>query len=120
MLDQFARVLAPDGDLIVVTPTEHHLRPLVDRLGLLSVDADKERRIEESLSGHFTEVDRDTVEFAMTLAGESVAAVVGMGPSARHVDPEETRGRMAGITETVTASFRLSSFRHLSRSRSFS
>jgi 23S rRNA (guanine745-N1)-methyltransferase len=114
---EFARVLAPDGGLIVVTPTERHLRPLVDRLGLLTVDAEKERRVEESLAGRFVEVDRETVEFAMTLGGEDIAAVVGMGPNARHVDPDVLRGRMAGTTQRVTASFRVSSFTRTATSR---
>ncbi|MFI0423094.1 putative RNA methyltransferase [Spongiactinospora sp. 9N601] len=81
---EFARVLRPGGRLVVATPGPAHLSPLVDRLGLLSVDEEKERRVGESLRGLFAERARHRVEFAMRLDAAAVAAVVGMGPSAWH------------------------------------
>ena len=39
---EFRRILRPGGAVIVVTPAREHLSPLVDELGLLSVDAEKE------------------------------------------------------------------------------
>ncbi|MGW4425625.1 putative RNA methyltransferase [Streptosporangium sp. NPDC004631] len=110
---EFARVLRGDGTLIVVTPTSRHLAPLVERLGLLSVDESKERRVAESLGGHFLETGRGLHEFGMTLERGAVAAVVGMGPSAWHTDPGAMRTKIMELPETseVAASFRLSTFR---------
>lgn len=110
---EFARVLRGDGTLIVVTPTSRHLAPLVERLGLLSVDESKERRTAESLGGHFLETGRSLHEFGMTLEREAVEAVVGMGPSAWHTDPGAMRTKIMELPETseVAASFRLSTFR---------
>ncbi|WP_371781537.1 putative RNA methyltransferase [Streptosporangium subroseum] len=117
---EFARVLKDDGELIVVTPTSRHLAPLVERLGLLSVDESKERRVAESLSDHFLEAGRSTHEFEMALGHETIEAVVGMGPSAWHTDREVMRRKITELPETtnVVASFRMSIFQtHLRSSR---
>ncbi|MFD0889645.1 23S rRNA methyltransferase, partial [Streptosporangium algeriense] len=109
---EFARILAPDGTLVVVTPTSRHLEPLVERLGLLSVDQDKERRVADSLGDRFAEVGRSLHEFGMTLGRDAVEAVVGMGPSAWHTDSHAMRARIADLPESseVTASFHMSIF----------
>jgi 23S rRNA (guanine745-N1)-methyltransferase len=115
---EFARVLKDDGTLIVVTPTPSHLAPLVERLGLLSVDESKERRVAESLSDHFLETGRSLHEFEMTLGHEAIEAVVGMGPSAWHTDKEVMRRKITKLPETgnVLASFRMSIFQPHPRS----
>lgn len=112
---EFARVLRDDGALVVVTPTARHLAPLVERLGLLSVDESKERRVAESLGGHFVEAGQSVHEFEMALGHEAVEAVVGMGPSAWHTAPEDMRRKIMELPKTsyVTASFRMSTFKHL-------
>jgi len=84
---EFRRVLAPGGALIVVTPTPRHLAELVTVLGLVSVDADKSRRLDEKLGADFTLESSITVEHVCDLRHEDVAALVAMGPSARHTDP---------------------------------
>ncbi|MER6825212.1 putative RNA methyltransferase [Streptosporangium sp. NPDC000563] len=110
---EFARVLKGEGELVVVTPTPRHLAPLVERLGLLSVDDSKERRVTESLNEHFVETDRSLLAFEMRLGHDAVEAVVGMGPSAWHTDTEVMRGRIGGLPEMspVEASFRMSTFK---------
>src|SRR2546429_3123925 len=52
---EFARVLAPDGVLLVVTPTGDHMGELVSALGLLTVDPAKEERVAAGLAPWFTE-----------------------------------------------------------------
>ncbi|MFJ2028285.1 putative RNA methyltransferase [Streptosporangium sp. NPDC087985] len=112
---EFARVLGDDGVLIVVTPTSRHLEPLVERLGLLSVDDSKERRVAESLGGYFLETGQSVHEFGMTLGHGAIEAVVGMGPSAWHTEREVMRRKIMKLPETncVTASFRMSTFQPL-------
>ncbi|WP_432928580.1 putative RNA methyltransferase [Microbispora sp. CA-135349] len=107
--EEFARVLRPGGTLVVVTPAPGHLSPLVERLGLLSVDEDKERRLEESLGGRFARIGEETEEIALTLGHDEVEAVVGMGPSAWHTRPEELAAKIAALPDPVpvTASFRV-------------
>lgn len=84
---EFARVLAPGGALVVVTPTPRHLRELVDTLGLLEVDARKEERLDRELGEHFAERERREVEFGMRLDREALGLLVAMGPSAHHAGP---------------------------------
>ncbi|WP_436758748.1 putative RNA methyltransferase [Streptosporangium sp. V21-05] len=111
---EFARVLKGDGELVVVTPTSRHLSPLVERLGLLSVDDSKERRVAESLNDHFVETGRSALAFEMALGHDAVGAVVGMGPSAWHTDTEVMRRKIVELPEMclVEASFRMSIFKH--------
>jgi 23S rRNA (guanine745-N1)-methyltransferase len=112
---EFARVLKPGGKLIVVTPGPGHLGELVDRLGLLSVDEDKDRRLAGTLGGHFAQAARATLTTELSLRHEAVEAVVGMGPSAWHLDPATLRREIAELPEplAVHASFRLTTWNPL-------
>lgn len=106
---EFARILRPGGMLVVATPGPGHLRPLVDRLGLLTVDEDKERRLEETLGGRFALAVRDEVEITLSLGHEAVRAVVGMGPSAWHTRTGDLAAKTANLPDPVqvTAAFRI-------------
>ena len=106
---ELARVLAPGGTLLVVTPNQAHLRELVDALGLVTVDEDKDRRVETSLGAAFTRTGAQRLEWTMTLDHVAVESLVGMGPSAWHAG----NNRAARLTELpapvqVTASVTLS------------
>ena len=107
-----ARVLAPDGALLAVTPTTRHLYELVGPLGLLSVPDDKEDRVDAQLASDFTLSDRRTVEYAMFLTRDEAAQIVRMGPSAWHVDEESVGERLATLPDplAVTASVTLSRY----------
>lgn len=98
---EFARLLAPGGHLLVVTPAPGHLGELIDRLGLLSVDEEKDRRLAATLSGHFRQIAQIPVETEITLDHAAVEAVVGMGPSAWHTDPGVLRERVGGLPEHI-------------------
>jgi 23S rRNA (guanine745-N1)-methyltransferase len=109
---EFARILAPDGVLIVVTPTGDHMGELVAALGLLTVDPAKEERVAASLEPWFTERATEIREKPLLLTRAEVAGLVGMGPSAWHLDPGELSARIAPLPEpvAVTARVRLSSY----------
>lgn len=98
---EFARVLAPDGALVVATPTERHLAELIGPLGMVSVDRRKEERLASTLSGHFQRGEDQLVECEMALSRGDVRAVALMGPSAHHIDPAETRQRTAALAEPI-------------------
>jgi 23S rRNA (guanine745-N1)-methyltransferase len=112
---EFSRVLRPGGTLIVVTPTPRHLVPLVDRLGLLSVDESKSRRVEDALGAHFTETGHVIEESDMRLDHQSVETVVGMGPSAWHTDPVALKEEISRLPDpmAVKMSCRISVFRKI-------
>ncbi|MCX4685593.1 methyltransferase domain-containing protein [Kitasatospora purpeofusca] len=110
---EIRRVLRPGGTLLLVSPTSRHLRELVDTLGLLSVDEDKQRRIDEKLGPYLTPAGRREVEFTMRLSAEDVRTVVGMGPSAWHTDPDRLAERLAALPDPVevTASVTVAAYR---------
>ncbi|MEU2253084.1 putative RNA methyltransferase [Nocardia xishanensis] len=107
-----ARVLDADGRFVVAAPTTRHLAELIDQLGMVTVDPEKDRRITESMSGLFEQVDRAVVEYPMKLDRAEVADVVGMGPSAHHAERARDP-RLAALPEhmEVTASVTVSTYR---------
>lgn len=110
--DEMARVLAPGGSLVAVTPTTRHLAELVGPLGLLSVPDDKVDRLDAQLAGHLTPWDRRGVEYAMFLSHDEAAQLVRMGPSAWHVDEASVAARLAALPEptAVTGSVTVSRY----------
>jgi 23S rRNA (guanine745-N1)-methyltransferase len=109
---EMARVLAPDGRLLVVTPNQQHLAELVDVLGMVSVDEEKERRLQDSLAGEFEQVGAEPVEETMFLDRTAVEQLVLMTPSARHLNYRELLQRIAVLPEPamVTLSVTLSTW----------
>lgn len=109
--DEFARVLRPDGALIVVTPTSDHLGELVAGCGLLAVDDRKDARLERSLAEHFTLIGRRAVTTPLRLAPDDIRRLVRMGPSAWHVTEAELEGRLpAPAAVSATAAVTISTY----------
>ena len=106
---EFARVLRPDGLLLVVTPEPDHLTELVTALDLLRVDPSKEDRLAAGLSRWFRQESSTVLRQRLWLQQAAIRAVVGMGPSAWHVPAEELSSRVAALPAPagVTASVRL-------------
>jgi 23S rRNA (guanine745-N1)-methyltransferase len=109
---EFHRVLRPDGVLIVVTPADHHLRELVGPLELISVDQRKDERLAGSLDRRFAPAGHWPLEVRLRLSHTEAAALVRMGPSARHADPEALRAKISSLAEPVgvTAAFDVRAF----------
>jgi 23S rRNA (guanine745-N1)-methyltransferase len=103
---EMARVLAPAGVAVIVTPTQRHLRGLIEPLGLIGVDERKEERLEDQLAPHLAIGDREELEWEMELDREAVRDLASMGPSAFHVEPAELDAKLATLGEPmrVTAS----------------
>lgn len=99
---EFRRVLADDGLLVIVTPTDAHLTELVRRLSLLRVDRDKARRLADAMYGHFQLVDSRPVEMRVSMDHRTIDALVRMGPSARHISPDDLRSAIDGLPESMT------------------
>jgi 23S rRNA (guanine745-N1)-methyltransferase len=110
---EFRRVLAADGALIVVTPTSSHLAELVGPLELLSVDPNKEQAVAASLEDRFQRVGDERHDVSLHLSHDEVDALVGMGPSAWHVDAGKLETRIGELPECVevTASVHVGTYR---------
>lgn len=101
---EMARVLAPGGTLLVVTPNQGHLSELIDVLGMVRVDEHKERRLDETLAGHFRRSGDEGVEATLRLDRSSVERLVAMTPSARHTETEAVMERIRSLAEPVEVS----------------
>lgn len=112
------RVLAEQGTLVVLTPTDRHLHELVDLLGMVRVDDRKVERLGETVAGRFERTGRIPVEVRMPLSHHDVRNLVGMGPSARHLPAGRLDDTVAELPEpfSVTASVVISTYRRASTS----
>ncbi len=114
---EFQRVLAPGGEVIVLTPQAGHLDELREPLGILGVEEGKVERLYAQAEGFLEQAAEPVdISFPITLDKASIAAQVGMSPSARHISPEELAERMAALPQslTVTAHARLDRLRSAS------
>ena len=98
---EYARVLHPEGVLVVVTPRAGHLAELA--AATISVDPEKERRLHDSLTPAFTLRSSEDLTWTMALTAEDVHDVVHMGPSHHHVAPD-TVFAPESVTAAVTVS----------------
>ena len=96
---ELARVLRPDGLLVVVTPTPRHLREIVDALGLVTVDPRKDERLAAALEPQLALDAREELEWTLDLDAGAVGQLVAMGPSAHHAHGEPAAAR---VTASVT------------------
>jgi 23S rRNA (guanine745-N1)-methyltransferase len=97
---EFGRVLRPGGTLLVVTPRPDHLAALE---APLAVDPDKQGRLEITLGRWFRLVDAAEYAYELSLSREQAAALVAMGPSARHASAAAVAQRLAALPEPLTA-----------------
>lgn len=102
---EFARVLAPDGCIVVVTPRPGHLAGLEAVGPLLSVPAQKADDVLASFDGVLTETLREELDYVMALRQDLARDALVMGPAAHHVaDTAFTTAADAPAVE-VTARF---------------
>ena len=100
---ELQRVLAPGGEVIVLTPQSGHLDELREPLGILGVEEGKVDRLYTQAEGFLKQAaDPVDISFPIVLDKASIAAQVGMSPSARHISPEELAERMASLPQTLT------------------
>jgi 23S rRNA (guanine745-N1)-methyltransferase len=95
---EFARVLRPEGLLLVATPLAEHLVELRDRLGLLQIQADKSDRLAASLGAAFDPRGRAEVRYRLDLDAGAVADLVGMGPNAFHRRPNAVTEQLQAMS----------------------
>jgi 23S rRNA (guanine745-N1)-methyltransferase len=114
---ELARVLRRDATLIVVSAAPTHLQELRP-LHTIGVDPCKSERLSRQLGTWFRPVNTDQIAWTLKLTREQAAAVVGMGPAAKHLKPGFNR-RLSALDEpiVVTAAADLRVFRRDAKAR---
>jgi len=98
---EIGRILSPGGALILATPAADHLRELREPLGLIGIDERKTERLADAY-GDYATGEVSVVRYSLALDHEGVAAVVAMGPSARHIGAGELAVRVSALPNPVT------------------
>lgn len=107
--EEFARVLAGGGHLLVASPLPDHLAELRNATGMIGIQADKHHEILRGMSGAFSPIAHDVVRERRTLEPDLAAGAVLMGPSAHHsthpqlVEPIEVTVAVEVTTFALTA-----------------
>ena len=103
---EIRRVLAGDGIVLAVTPTERHLHELREPLGMLDVQPGKAERLAADLG--LTERDRHTIESRMQLTSHEAQLAARMGPAGFH--ERRTRQLPEALTATLSVQLTVLSF----------
>ena len=100
---EFARVLAPGGRLIVVTPNPGHLAELRQRLGLLGIQTGKAERISDQFTAVGMRPARvHRLAWRASATRDQLADLVTMGPNAFHHPPTPQADAEIQIDVSVT------------------
>lgn len=94
--EEMRRVLHEGGRLVVVHPTQRHLREIA---GLIGIQEHKQERIIEALNPCFELESSSLCEYQLDLDPAAFTSLISMGPSARHTDLQPSRA-----TATVSVS----------------
>jgi len=85
---EFARVLRPDGLLLVAIPGERHIAELRSRHPLIGIEPHKRERTMELLRPAFDTIAVEEIEHAIAPTPEDVADLLHMTPSYWHLPPD--------------------------------
>ena len=107
---ELARLLAPDGLLLVVTPGPGHLAELARRVGLLGIQPEKQRAVDAGMGPWLRPLWARRLRYPMELTGPEAAELARMGPSARHLAPAALAEAERLERLTVTADFHLAGY----------
>ena len=109
--EEFARILKPDGALILGVPGPNHLIELRSRLAANAGDFDeKADEAAAKCAPHFLETHRDLLSYAQLLNAAQIADLIQMTPIFWCSSPEAKAGVQQLTELNVTVSFALLSF----------
>ena len=108
-----ARVLVPEGLLVVATPAPDHLHELRDSLELLQVEAAKRDRLRDDVAAYLEPLHATELRERRRVPRDVAGAMAAMGPAGHHTAPDRLRARVAALPEEVdvTVAVHISRFR---------
>ena len=80
---EFARLLCPNGRLLIVIPQDNHLQALRENFDLLNIQPDKQALIEKQFAPYFKLKNRVHFKFPLKLQGGNLFDLVQMMPGQR-------------------------------------
>ena len=95
---EFARVVAPSGTLVVVTPDPDHLAGLRERVGMLDVPAGKAEQVAGEFAPAFRPMGTRQVHEQVAVSPGLAHDLATMGPSGYHLDPATLASELAPPT----------------------
>lgn len=102
---EFARILEPDGTLVVVVPGPAHLQPLPTELGLLGVGGGKGEQLDALTTQRLAAGGREHLRWVRALPPQIVTDLVLMGPSAHHLQLADLERRVRSLVPPVAVTF---------------
>jgi SAM-dependent methyltransferase len=100
-VEEYSRVLAPGGLLLIAIPGPQHLQPLRERLHLLNVEEDKQQHVLDQFAEHFTSIGNYALSYKVVFAEEQVRQIVTMTPNYWHQDAHDQAIKDIVATETT-------------------
>jgi len=108
---ELGRIVRPGGTVLSVTPTSTHLHELAT-LHSIRIDQDKTARLRRALGPWFQPISDRPITWTLQCTREQAAAILCMGPAARHLRPDfDRRLAVLGQSIRVTAAAQLRVFR---------
>jgi 23S rRNA (guanine745-N1)-methyltransferase len=100
-VEEFARVMAPGGLLMLVIPGPTHLLQLRQQFHLLNIEEQKQQRVMEQFAPSFKLLTTSTLHYTLHLDNKAFSQLVMMTPNFWHLSAE-IRQAMLGIEELQT------------------
>ena len=101
-VEEYRRVLASDGLLLIAIPGPQHLQPLREQLHLLNIEEDKQQHVLEQFSSHFVPLAIYPLTYKVHFTGEQIEQVVTMTPNYWHRDVDASDQATRDMPATVT------------------
>jgi len=102
---EFGRIVS--DALLVVIPTQAHLRSLRHALSLLEIEQDKEEKVVGGLRPFFHLAHTESLTFPLALAPSHLVDLVQMTPNGRHLTPTQIESFAHKAPTETEASFQL-------------
>lgn len=99
--EEFARILAPHGLLLVVIPAPTHLHQLRSTLHLLNIEENKEQHVIEQYTDRFSLLASREISYTLNLQQSEIDLAVTMTPNYWHIS-DALRQEIARLTELQT------------------
>lgn len=104
---EFARICAPAGRVLIVTPLPEHLIELRQAHGLLQIETDKQHRLLTDAQPFLKHEGSRSLRYEVALSAAAVGHLIGMGPNAFHTATAPTEAARTTVAVRLDVFTRL-------------